>query len=103
VSGQDLAATTCSYDAAGVLVGCTATTVDVEATWTGEGPVSRSTSTAHFHGDDFTSVYHDRGSIRQATATGMVDGLQLPAASLVDAHIGKDTNGSVEICVGDGC
>jgi hypothetical protein len=103
VSGNGVPATTCSYVGAGALHGCATATVDLDAVWVGHGAGSSAESTSHFHSDNFTSTYHERGFFREATATGMVDGLSLTDGSLLDAHLSKDTYGSVEVCVGSSC
>ena len=73
VSGSDVPATTCSYDANGQFLGCTDSTVDVRARWTGVGPITHEVSSAHFHAGGFTSVYHQNGRSRDATAAGTVN------------------------------
>jgi hypothetical protein len=102
-SGQNLPATTCSYDADLNPVGCTPSTLDLEATWTGQGPITRDESTAHFHSDGFTSTYHERGASRDATAIGVLNGLSLTSGDLEEAHLAKNTYGSVEVCIGSNC
>jgi hypothetical protein len=103
VSATSLPATACTYNAADVLQTCNATTIDLAATWQGQGPISTTASEAHFHSDHFTSTYHERGFLRAATATGTVNGVPLSAADIVDAHLGKETYGDHEICVGSDC
>ena len=102
-SGDDVPATTCSYDANYQPLGCSPSTIDVTAQWTGIGPVDRSHSTAHFHSAGFTSVYHDNGSARDAIATGSVDNVALTRADLVTARLSADTNGFVEVCPAPSC
>jgi hypothetical protein len=43
-SGSNLPATTCTFDANFNLIGCTDTTIDVSADWTGQGPLGHGTS-----------------------------------------------------------
>ena len=102
-SGQNLPATTCSYDADLNPVGCTASTLDVEATWTGQGPITRDESTAQFHSDGFTSTYHERGASRDATAIGVLNDLSLTSGDLEEAHLATATYGSLEVCIGSDC
>jgi hypothetical protein len=102
-SGQQLPATTCSYDADLNLVGCTATALYVEATWTGQGPVTRDVSTAHFHSDGLTSTYHERGAARDATAIAVLNDLRLTSEELEEAHLATATYGSLEVCIGSDC
>jgi hypothetical protein len=103
VSGSDLPGTTCSYDANDQLIGCSGSTIDVRARWTGVGPITHDVSTTHFHASGFTSAYHQNGRSRDATAVGTVDGVVLTHDDLVVATLAANTNGSVEVCTGSSC
>src|SRR5207244_1887110 len=63
-SGSDLPATTCSFDADFNLIGCSDTTIDVDAAWTGEGPILRGTFNDHFQSDGFKVRDHFNGTDR---------------------------------------
>jgi hypothetical protein len=91
--------TSCSYDADFNLIGCTdAGTIDVSASWTGEGPIARGTFNDNFHQDGFHEVDHFTGTDRQATATATVDGTSLGTGDLLFADLGTAVSGSVIIC-----
>jgi hypothetical protein len=91
--------TSCSYDADFNLIGCSdAGTIDVSASWTGEGPIARGTFNDNFHQDGFHEVDHFTGSDRQATATATVDGTSLGVSDLLFADLGTAVSGSVIIC-----
>src|SRR6266851_5377001 len=66
-SGSGLPATTCTFDANFNLIGCSATTIDVNATWTGQGPISRAVFNEHFKSDGFSVTDHFNGTDRAAT------------------------------------
>jgi len=103
VSASGLPANTCSYDANFNLIGCTDTTIDATASWTGQGPISRSLSNTHFKSDGFSLTEHFSGTGRAATATGTVGGLTLTAGDLVDAEMGTTNDSIVTVCVGNSC
>jgi hypothetical protein len=103
VNGSDLPAMTCSYDANELFLGCTNSTVDVRARWTGVGAITHEVSTAHFHAGGFTSVYHQNGRSRDATATGTVNGVVLTLDDLVVATLAANTGGSLEVCTEASC
>jgi hypothetical protein len=107
VDGSGLPATTCSYDANYNLIGCTDTTIDVNATWTGVGAISRGTSNSNQHyqydGVKVTLSYHFNGTNRNATASGSVAGVTLTTDDLSFAGLGSTNYGQTDICVGSGC
>src|SRR5437870_2882828 len=103
VSGTGLPAQTCTYDADFNLVGCSDTTIDASANWTGEGNIFRGESNDHFHTFGFTLSEHFSGSSRSATATGTIGGLALGTGDLAFADLGKVNAGSVTICMGSSC
>jgi len=78
VSASDLPATKCSYDANHNLIGCTETTIDVDVTWTGQGPIM-------FPPEGRRS--HSVNAFRDAIATGTVAGVTLTADDLLEAHL----------------
>ena len=100
VSGSGLPATTCTYDADFNLIGCSDTTVDVDATWTGQGPIGRSTFAEHFKSDGFSFTDHFQGTSRDATASGTVAGLTLTTGDLDFADMGRSNFGETDICIG---
>jgi hypothetical protein len=103
VDGTNIPAQTCTWDANGNLTGCTDTTIDVSADWTGQGPVNKSVSGDHFHTSGFTATDHFSGTSRFATATGTIGGLTLGMDDFAFGDIGTTHSGSVTICVGTTC
>jgi hypothetical protein len=102
-SGSGLPATTCTIDAKGNPVSCAATSIDVNAAWTGQGPISRSVSNHHFKTNGFSENDHFNGTDRAATATGTVGGLTLSATVLQFADLGTANSGTITVCKGGGC
>jgi hypothetical protein len=102
-SGSGLPATTCTIDATGNPVSCTATTIDANAAWTGQGPISRSVSNHHFKTNGFSENDHFNGTDRAATATGTVGGLTLSTSALQFADLGTANSGTITVCKGTGC
>jgi hypothetical protein len=103
LSGSGLPGSTCTFDANGNQIGCSATTIDAAADWTGQGPISRSQFTFHGSKPGFNELIRDRGTMRDATATGTVDGLTLPTSDLASASIGTDDSVDLAICIGKTC
>lgn len=91
--------TSCSYGADFNLIGCVdAGAIDVSAHWTGEGQITRGTTTTNFHEDGFLQVDHFTGAGRQATASATVDGTNLGTGDLLSAYLGTAVSGSVIVC-----
>jgi hypothetical protein len=101
LSGSGLPAATCTYDATGILIGCADTTIDVNANWTGQGPLTPTVSNFHFKTAGFIENDHFNGTSRTATATGTVGGLTLNAADLQGATLGTANSGTITICKGN--
>ena len=89
VRGSALPATTCSYDADFNPIGCVETTIDVDATWAGQGPIGRDTFAEHFKSDGFSFTDHFHGTSRDATASGTLGGLTLTSSDIEFADMGK--------------
>jgi hypothetical protein len=102
-SGSGLPARTCSVDASGNEFGCSATTIDVTATWTGQGPITRTVSNARFKESGFSGTEHSNGTERAATATGTVAGTTLGASELYFAYLGFTNSGTITRCIGLSC
>jgi hypothetical protein len=103
VSGSGLPATTCTYDANINLIGCSDTTIDVAAEWTGQGPISRSVFNEHFKSDGTSVTDHFNGTFRDATATGTFAGFPLSAEDLQFANLDTATTGRITVCIGTSC
>jgi len=103
VNGSGLPATTCTYDADFNLIGCTDTTIDASATWTGQGPIARGTFNDHFKVDGFSVSDHFNGTDRDATATRSIGGLTLTASDLEFADLGTTNAGTTTLCIGNSC
>jgi hypothetical protein len=92
-------ATSCSYDANFNLIGCVDVgTVDVSASWTGQGPIARGTFNSNFRVDGFHEISHFTGSNREATATATLDGTSLGTGDLIFANIGTAKSGNLTVC-----
>ncbi len=102
-TGTGLPATTCTYDANIVLIGCSATTIDLAAAWTGQGPIDRGVSNSHFKVDGFSETSHSNGTERDATATGTFGSATLSPDDLQFANLGTTNSGFVAICIGTSC
>ena len=102
-SGSGLPATTCTIDANGNPISCSATTVDVNATWTGQGPIGRSVSNDHFKSDGFSVNDHFNGTSRTATAAATIGGFPQPLGELQFADLGTAKSGTTTICRGISC
>lgn len=100
VTGSGLAATTCAVAADETVSDCHGTTIDVNADWTGEGPISRTVSHSHFHQGAFTENIHTSGTGRAATATGAVGGVTLSAADVVQAELVSRGEADITLCIG---
>jgi len=103
VSGSDLPAQTCTYDADFNLVGCTDTTVSVDVSWTATGPLSHGTFNDHFKVDGFSFNDHFSGASRDATASGSVAGQALGADDLEFADLLRANSLSISRCIGANC
>jgi hypothetical protein len=103
LSGSGLPATTCTYDANFNLIGCTATTIDVTAAWTGQGPITRGVFTSHFKSDGFSETSHSNGTFRKATATGTFNGNTLGASDPSVTDLSTTKSGDVTVCIGGSC
>jgi hypothetical protein len=102
-SGSGLPATTCTYDANFDLIGCTDTSINVSASWTGQGPIARETSNDHFQFDRFKVSSHFNGTDRNATASGSIGGVTFAPADLEFADLGRANSGETDICIGNSC
>jgi hypothetical protein len=103
LSGSGLPATTCTFDVNFNTIGCSATTIDVGVTWTGQGAITRGWFNDHFKSGGFSQIDHFYGTSRHAVATWTVGGLTLSVTELQFAHLGTLKAGTVTICVGSSC
>ena len=102
-SGSGLPAMTCTVDANGNPISCSATTIDVTATWTGQGPISRGVANDHFKTDGFSVNDHSNGTSRTATATATIGGFPQPLGEPQFADLGTTKTGTTTVCRGTGC
>ncbi len=100
VSASAVPATTCTLDAEFNRTRCSAMSIDLSASWTGEGPISRNVADNRFRQGAYSIINHLNGTGREATATGLIGGLALTASELQFAKLGTAKSGSTEICVG---
>jgi len=100
-----LPATRCTYDASFNLVGCVNATIDVHATWTGQGTITRGEFNLNLVNDTHRLVLHGNGSDRLASATSTVNGNTMTADDLTPpaADLGFANSVTASICVGVGC
>ena len=103
VVATDLPATLCRFDANWDPIGpCDETTVDVHAAWTGEGLVARSVKNDHYRYHGFGLIEHSNGTQRDATATALVDGVDVTHDFLF-ATLGTNLYASTTICLHGAC
>lgn len=96
-----LPATICSYDASFNQTGCTDTTIDLNVTWTGQGPITHNTNNSRVSIPGFSITDHLNGTNRDGTATGSIVGTALGTSGF--AILGTAVSGSTTLCVGNGC
>jgi len=79
-----------------------ATTVDVNVTWTAQGSIFHSVSNYHASSEGYRYATHDNGKLRDATAAGTVAGLVVDTATADewDAQMGTANAGYVEVTIG---
>ncbi len=100
LSGAGLPAQTCTYDTAGDLTApCTDGTVDVEATWEGQGPITHGVNNSVMSGGGTVFVFHTNGTSRNATATATFTGLPAPLGDLSFADLGTTNSGQLKLCI----
>jgi len=102
-SGSGLPATTCTFDALGNVISCSATTIDVTVAWTGQGPIARAVANDHFKTAGFSESDHFNGTDRAATASGTVAGSTLSASELQFGDLGFANSGTITRCIGTSC
>lgn len=100
VTGSDLPATTCTFDTNFDLIGCVDSTIDVNASWTGQGELIRGTSHHHDRTGGITVTSHLTGVFRDATASGVVGGITSTPGDLFFADISRVVSGETVICIG---
>ena len=99
-TGSDLPATTCNYDTNYDLIGCVDSTIDVNASWTGQGDLIRGTSHHHDQTGGIVVTAQIQGVFRDATASGVVGGITLTPGDLFFADISRVVSGETVICIG---
>ena len=102
-NGLGLPATTCTLDANGNVISCSASTIDVTVAWTGQGPITRGVANDHFKSTGFSVSDHFNGTDRAAAATGTVGGNAHGATDLQFADLGSTNSGTITRCIGTGC
>lgn len=103
VSGKGLPATTCTFDANFNELGCNDITIDVNAAWTGQGPITREVDNFHMTTPgEFSIIQHSNGTSRAAAATGTVAGNTFTAAEAEPdiTRLGTTNSGTTKICIG---
>jgi hypothetical protein len=106
VSGPGLPATDCTLNTDFVEIGCSPTTVDVSADWTGQGAIGRQVANSHFKRGAFAFRSHINGTNRNATATGTFTGTfgtdTLTASNVQFADLSNAREATTTICIGAG-
>jgi hypothetical protein len=87
---------------------CRAGTVSLAVTWTGSGAITRGATAWRpdvepASGSLYLFNEHTSGSSRAAVATGTLNGHTLTLPSLASATIGTEHDGSIFVCLNDGC
>jgi hypothetical protein len=105
LSASGVPATACTIEFDTNQTTCSDTTVDLSATWTGQGAIEHDTFNSHFRiPGQFSEVSHQAGQARLATAAGVVNGVTVTfVADLDEATMEKGTGGIIIICTGAGC
>jgi hypothetical protein len=93
-------ATIYTFDASRNETVTSATTIDMNVSWTGQGPITRSVFNQHVTAGGFTETTHTNGAKRDATATATIAGFTPSAASLQFASLENDKEGSVTVIIG---
>jgi hypothetical protein len=103
VDATAVPATLCRFDANWNPIGaCQAVTLDVQATWTGEGLIARSVKNDHYRYRGFGLIEHSNGTQRNATASAIVDGVDVTRDFLF-ATLSTNLYGSTTICLHGAC
>lgn len=100
VTASDAPGTTCTVDAQFNKTGCSDVSIDLSASWTGQGPISRGVSNSHYKQGVVSITDHFSGTGREATATGHIGDLTLAASDMQFANLGTATSGTTKICFG---
>jgi hypothetical protein len=92
--------TRCTFDAAGNPTGCTDGTLDVSATWTGQGDIARGSFWENHFVSAGNFVFLDRlsGTFRLASATATIGGQAFDSSSLQFADMGVSNQMTALIC-----
>jgi hypothetical protein len=103
VNATGVPATLCRFDANWNPVGtCSHTALDVWAAWTGQGLITRAVKNDHYRYHGFSLTEHSNGSERNATATAIVNGIDLTSDFLF-AGLTTNNYGSTTICLHSAC
>jgi hypothetical protein len=101
-SGSGLPAITCITDANGNQ-SCTHTTIDVAATWTSQGPITRVFDSQHSKQPGLSQIIHVNGTARAATVSAIVGGRALSPSDLQFAFLAYTLSVNITRCIGLGC
>jgi len=84
-------------------ISCGATTIDLNASWTGQGPITRGVTNSHFKSGGFSVNTHFNGADRNATAAGTIAGVSFGAADVEFADLGTTNSGVTTVCRSTSC
>jgi hypothetical protein len=97
--GSGLPAMTCITDPNGNQ-SCTHTTIDVAATWTSQGPITRVFYSQHSKQAGLSQIIHVNGIARDATVSATVGGSPLSPSDLYFAFLAKTLSLNLQRCIG---
>ncbi len=98
-----LPATIYTYDANGFVIDSSTTTIDINVSWTGQGPITRSVSNHHIQSAGSSETEHTNGTQRDATVTATFAGFTPSPANLQWASLENDKSGTITVCTGSSC
>jgi len=102
-SASGVPATACTLDEDFNPISCSATTIDLNASWTGQGPITRGVTNSHFKSGGFSVNTHFNGADRNATAAGTIAGVTFGAGDVEFADLGTTNSGVTTVCRGTSC
>src|SRR5215469_10997097 len=97
LSASGLPVVTCTSDANGNVIGCSDTTIDLNVSLAGQGPISRGVSNQHFKTAGLSVTSHSNGTDRNAVAAGTIGGITYTATDQQFADFGISKGGTVTV------
>jgi len=104
MSASGVPAEFCILDANLNQTSCSPTTaIDVNVSWTGQGPITHDVLTQHSRTGGFSVTSTSNGTSRSAIASGTIAGGTFNTSDLAFAGLEKDKGGRITVCVGASC